>query len=747
MRKSRSLARRRAGSLALTVSTLAALAACGPAGDAALTPAPSATPDAERPVVASQLPAAPALPDAAPRERPCTEERCESGRLPTSIDALPGQPELQTAVARTGKRTRGSNSQLVIPQGIQLADVDADGYSDFIQTAGARLFVTKTDFNKTGVLHLYQERPIKRVLTGDFGGSGYDQTCVILDNNALKCYGISTDRKALWWWFTQGSVISDSEDAIVGDFDADGRDDILVYPRSGGAYRMYSVKGGAFFNATPSFAPGNLNTAVAGLQLRAGDFNGDGRDDLMVVNSAGQVISYTAVFDGTNHTFWWGFTTNGGMVGSNDQVTVARIDNNATDDVVLRNKSTGATRFHRLSYASGVLPALTGVAQGQLNVQANSQVFWGFMHGALSEAGGYYRDDAMVYDTVNNIFIRSDARYDGTNLTYWWAYTQWAPNLHLGWGAFTSRPFLVLKCKFNDISTTPQTNQFYHDVFQTDLGDYWREISYGTWEVGTSNVLDTWYTMAISNAAWSAGTVSRWDRAGYCINAYGGSTAGYVNTITLVNGEGDAGNQGGRVLATPSSSNVTFLAHETGHTFNYEHSWDDTTRQAASWSGPGEYFDNYDIMSAMNVFGFTNGHGVTSGPEMNAPYKAKGGFIPAPRQTKLVPAAAVQSATLSVAAINHPEGNGNLLVRVGNDDTNYYTVELRDKSGYDQAIPQSAVLVHRVVNGRSYLITASGGPARLAGSVASFPLGTRTFTLTVNSIATVGYTASVRIDY
>jgi len=57
------------------------------------------------------------------------------------------------------------------------------------------------------------------------------------------------------------------------------------------------------------------------------------------------------------------------------------------------------------------------------------------------------------------------------------------------------------------------------------------------------------------------------------------------------------------------------------------------------------------------------------------------------------------------------------------------------------------VLVHNVRSGTSYLITASSGPQRLVGSVTSFPLGSRTFTLHVNSFATAGYTANVTIDY
>ncbi len=731
----------------LAATLAAALSACGPESPLASTqpvdPTPTSPDDSLHPPVPSHLPIGPTLTDESPREIRCEGERCAAASVPQALAEVPG---LQTAVARTGKRTRGSNSQVTIPQNLMMADVDADGFSDFIQTSGSRLFVSHTDFEKTGVLHLYQERPIKRVLTGDFHGDRRDQVCVILDTNALKCFGVSPDRKALWWWFTQVSFVADNEDSIVADFDGDGRDDILVYPRAGGAYRMYSMKGDHFFNSTPAFSAGNLGTATAGLQLRAGDFNGDGRDDLMVVNGAGQILYYVAVNDGTSNTFWWAFTTVG-FVGGSDQVSVARIDDNAVDDVVLHNRSTGATRFYRMNYMGGNLQPLTEVPTGQISTAANTQLFWGITRGSYTEAGAFYRDDALVYDQGSNTFVRSDARWDGSKLTYWWAYTQYAPNNHTGWASFTSKPFLVLKCKLSDIGTIPQNDQFYHGLFQGALADYWREISYGTWELSSTQVNDTWYTMPVSSSGWVSSGVTRWDRTNYCINAYGGSTSGYVNTITLVNGEGDGGNVGGRVLVTPGSSNVTFTGHETGHTFGQGHSFDDTSRKNSSWSAPGEYFDYWDIMSAMAVYSFTDGRGLTSGPEMNAPYKVKAGFLPAQRITRLVPGATVQHATLDLASINRPEGNGALMVRVGGDDSNYFTVEYRDKSGFDQGTPQATVLVHQVKSGVSYLITANSGPERLVGSTTTFPLGARTFTVRVHRFATTGYTANVTIDY
>jgi hypothetical protein len=66
---------------------------------------------------------------------------------------------------------------------------------------------------------------------------------------------------------------------------------------------------------------------------------------------------------------------------------------------------------------------------------------------------------------------------------------------------------------------------------------------------------------------------------------------------------GDAGEAGGiGVLASPAAMSVTFLGHETGHVFGLEHSFDQSDRKLVDWSAPGEYFDMYDVMSAMNVY-------------------------------------------------------------------------------------------------------------------------------------------------
>lgn len=268
--------------------------------------------------------------------------------------------------------------------------------------------------------------PIVQLYSGDFLGDGYDQTCALLSNNSLHCYGISTERKQLWKLFTQPNFISTEEDAIVADYDGDTRDDILLYNRNSGQFRMFSLKAERFFKPVENFDPGNLTGTQPGMQIRAVT-NYPGRAGIVVVNPHGQILLYGSVnYNGTN-TFWWAFTTRGGFVGQGEDVTLAKVNADAQDDVVIHNIFSGQTRFHELAYSEGELPVLQGFTPGQISVQPNTYLYWSYVRGPYVEPGSDVREDAMVFDFHSNMFIRSDARWDGSQYTFWWAYTQHAP--------------------------------------------------------------------------------------------------------------------------------------------------------------------------------------------------------------------------------------------------------------------------------------------------------------------------------
>lgn len=339
--------------------------------------------------------------------------------------------------ATAGARVR-SNTQARLPNNLYTADLTGDGVAEFLAVKDDKILVADTTFNPRGMIYTKVGKNIKRMITGSFGGGAKEQVCAVVynglfTNDSIICYGTDPNNTTLWWWFTQDSILSDSEEAIVGDFDGNGRDDILVYNAGSGTVRMYTVSGNAFFGAMAGFAPGNL-VNIANAQVYAGELSrgaGSRRDDVIVYwPNSGQLARYEAVTDGGGFkTFWWAFTTYAGAVSASEDLAIANVDGDNTEDLVLRNRTSGTYRFLATEWGSGYLTAINNVLVGQLNNSTTARMYWSHLKQIPNESGGLVRDDALIYDTNAQWFVRSDGRFDGTRFTYYWVYTQWALNL------------------------------------------------------------------------------------------------------------------------------------------------------------------------------------------------------------------------------------------------------------------------------------------------------------------------------
>lgn len=117
-------------------------------------------------------------------------------------------------------------------------------------------------------------------------------------------------------------------------------------------------------------------------------------------------------------------------------------------------------------------------------------------------------------------------------------------------------------------------------------------------------------------------------------------------------------------------------------------------------------------MSAMNAWTFSGTHGV-SGPGLDAPYLDNMGWIPSTRVWS--PGASERSATITLAALNHPEANGYLTARIPQGTKTYY-LEYRKKHGWDRGIPRAAVLAHEVRDDKlSHILSTPAGQELLPG--------------------------------
>lgn len=291
--------------------------------------------------------------------------------------------------------------------------------------------------------------------------------------------------------------------------------------------------------------------------------------------------------------------------------------------------------------------------------------------------------------------------------------------------AAQTTPWAVIKCKFSDQPQEP----VFDPAFITGpygMAGYWLGVSYGRIRLDGSEVFPTnggWYTLPFTLAEGAA--MTRLQRINACIAAANDvDVSPFYSVIAILNAPVDSGSSGGRVLLDPLAWNSSFAAHEMGHVYiGVNHSFDDTQMVYCPGYKPGEYGDGWDIMSAM-TFGGTRpifaGVFGASGPGLNAPNLDRLGWLPADR----ISTWDGSSQTVTLAALNHPEAGGSLMLKVPVDAGNpahYYTVEYRRKTDWDQGIPRDTVLIHEIradgiSAGLSYLITGNGGAERLPGS-------------------------------
>ena len=233
-------------------------------------------------------------------------------------------------------------------------DFNADGRMDFITLAPNATSVdiyfgnTSGGFTKHSTYTSYQNKQIKHVLTGDFNGDGYGDFAYYRVGlpplqAGLYEYDIVTFDGAVFTHNCRLGAGGSEERAMVGDFNGDGKDELLLeynstvigidgffatggitwgtdllnwFPNSkyqldfngdgktdvfvmdAGGYRIYNLSGNAFTQIDSGPYPNN-NTGVY-----FGDFNGDGKTDLLTQKvSYGSDYNETAVQYATGNGF------------------------------------------------------------------------------------------------------------------------------------------------------------------------------------------------------------------------------------------------------------------------------------------------------------------------------------------------------------------------------------------------------------------------------------------------------------
>jgi hypothetical protein len=271
-----------------------------------------------------------------------------------------------------------------------------------------------------------------------------------------------------------------------------------------------------------------------------------------------------------------------------------------------------------------------------------------------------------------------------------------------------STPIFVILCRTSDSGAAPRTVAQYRNLLFNGgtggLADWWNDIGYQNFNNAGSSI-NGWYQLTQTTTQFNA--LDRWGKVNACLDAARTAPTGSVTVpatairyVVTSPGVDLFGWAGGAFL--PFDFDVGAVAHEGGHGIGLDHTFsNDPSYRNADWAQIGEYDDPWDAMSWANSFRAPTPFGdAPSG--LVTPHLDRLGWLP---RTRIITHAAsgASDVTYTLAATNHPEVAGALMVRVPfnpGDLFQYYTIEFRRHDRWSAGIPADTVLIHEVKRGK-----------------------------------------------
>jgi M6 family metalloprotease-like protein len=324
------------------------------------------------------------------------------------------------------------------------------------------------------------------------------------------------------------------------------------------------------------------------------------------------------------------------------------------------------------------------------------------------------------------------------------------------------QPWVSILCRFSDVSSEPRSLSYFQGMYSSSypgLDHYWRELSYDNANVSGSSAV-AWVNLPhpVSHYANSSGG----DLGALLADCTAAADPyvffpDFVGINMMFNNDFGPYAWGGRRYISLDGQlkiyrvtweppwgygNVAVIAHEMGHGFGLPHS-----NNADGDSSP--YDNPWDVMSDSWNWSLHDSTYGTVGKGTIAHHLDILGWIASARKLD-IDSAGIYTATVDNLELESTTNLRLVTVQIP-DSTKYYTVEVRDRAGYDGSLPDFAVVIHEVWPGRkeeAWLVDPVN-PANGADEGAMWRVGecfedaANEIEICVQSVTTEGFTVQV----